>query len=268
MLFRSAINYKFYGYPNIILHIAAGSHVDRSITHPLEFVYDNVVGTANILEYARNLHMQGKLEKFLYFSTDEVFGPAPTGVAYKELDRYNSSNPYSATKAGGEELCVAYENTYKMPIIITHTMNVFGERQTPEKFIPLCISKVNKNEKVSIHADSTRTIPSSRYYTYAGDVAEALLFLLINNFPHLKYNIVGKEETDNLTLAKMVGQAQSKLIKYELVDYHSSRPGHDLRYALDGSLMKELGWEPKVSIQDRIKQVSDWYLANPKWLEI
>ena len=198
----AAINYKFYGYPNIILHLAAGSHVDRSITHPLEFVYDNVVGTANILEYARNLHMQNKLEKFLYFSTDEVFGPAPTGVAYKELDRYNSSNPYSATKAGGEELCVAYENTYKMPIIITHTMNVFGERQTPEKFIPLCISKVNRNEKVSIHADRTRTVPSSRYYTYAGDVAEALLFLLTNNFSYLKYNIVGKEETDNLKIGR------------------------------------------------------------------
>ena len=264
---KNAIWYKFNKYPQIILHLAAGSHVDRSITHPLEFVYDNVVGTANILEYARHLHEKTHFEKFLYFSTDEVFGPAPTGVAYKELDRYNSSNPYSATKAGGEELCVAYENTYKMPIIITHTMNVFGERQTPEKFIPLCIGKVNRNEKVSIHADSTRTVPSSRYYTYAGDVAEALLFLLTNNFHHLKYNIVGKEETDNLTLARMVAQAQGKLIKYELVDFHSSRPGHDLRYALDGGLMKELGWEPKVSIQDRIKQVSDWYLANPKWLE-
>lgn len=261
-----AINYKFHVHPEIILHLAAGSHVDRSITHPLEFVYDNVVGTANILEYARQLHTMGKLGRFLYFSTDEVFGPAPAGVQYKELDRYNSSNPYSATKAGAEELCVSFENTYKMPIIITHTMNVFGERQTPEKFIPLCINRVNKGEKVFIHADKTKTVPSSRFYTYVGDVAEALLFLLTNNFSHLKYNIVGKEETDNRSLAQMVATAQGKELNYEMVDFHSSRPGHDLRYALDGGLMKELGWEPKISIQDRIKQVSDWYLANPKWL--
>ena len=262
----SLIAYKFKKSPDIILHLAAGSHVDRSITHPLEFVYDNVVGTANILEYARSLHYLNKLEKFLYFSTDEVFGPAPVGTEYKEYDRYNSSNPYSATKAGGEELCVAYENTYKMPIIITHTMNVFGERQTPEKFIPLCIAKVSKGELVSIHADKTKTVPSSRFYTYAGDVAEALHFLLTKQPKGLKFNIVGKEETDNLTLARMVAKAQNRELNFELVDFHSARPGHDLRYALDGGLMKELGWEPKVSIQDRIKQVSDWYLANPKWL--
>lgn len=260
------ITMNMIGNPNIILHLAAGSHVDRSITHPLEFVYDNVLGTAHILEYARILFNAGKLEKLLYFSTDEVFGPAPVGIAYKEYDRYNSSNPYSATKAGGEELCVAYENTYKMPIVITHTMNVFGERQTPEKFIPLCISKVNDGQMVFIHADKTKTVPSSRFYTYAGDVAEALHFLLTKEPEGLKFNIVGKVETDNLTLAQMVATAQGKELIYKLVDFHSARPGHDLRYALDGGLMKELGWEPKVSIQDRIKQVSDWYLANPKWL--
>lgn len=272
---RDAIWYKFRKYPEIILHLAAGSHVDRSITHPLEFVYDNVVGTANILEYARALHEKTHFENFLYFSTDEVFGPAPVGIAYKEYDRYNSSNPYSATKAGGEELCVAYENTYEMPIIITHTMNVFGERQTAEKFIPLCINKVNKEEKVFIHADKTKSIPSSRFYIYAGDVAEALYFLLTpkrtltrtsKKFPCPKFNIVGKEETDNLTLAKMVANAQGKELNYEMIDFHSSRPGHDLRYALDGDLMRSLGWEPKISINDRIKQVSDWYLSNPKWL--
>ena len=260
------ISYKFHKSPEIILHLAAGSHVDRSISHPLEFVYDNVVGTANILEYARTLHYLKNLEKFLYFSTDEVFGPAPAGVQFDEMAAYNSSNPYSASKAGGEELCVAYENTYNMPIVITHTMNVFGERQTPEKFIPLCINRISQGQRVFIHADRTKTIPSSRFYTYVGDVAEALLFLLQNNFEYVKYNIVGKEETDNLSLAKMVADAQNKPLDYELVEYHSSRPGHDLRYALDGSLMKHLGWEPKVSIRDRIKQVSDWYLNNPKWM--
>ena len=126
---------------DIILHLAAGSHVDRSIDFPMEFVLDNVVGTANILEYARSVNDKNGLERFVYFSTDEVFGPAPKGVDYMENDRYNSTNPYSATKAGGEELAVAYENTYGLPVYITHTMNVFGERQHPEKFIPMCIKK-------------------------------------------------------------------------------------------------------------------------------
>ena len=130
---------KEIGKVDIILHLAAGSHVDRSIEYPMEFVLDNVVGTANILEFARKINKN--LDRFIYFSTDEVFGPAPKGIDYKENDRYNSTNPYSATKAGGEELAVAYQNTYGLPIYITHTMNVFGERQHPEKFIPMSIKK-------------------------------------------------------------------------------------------------------------------------------
>ena len=122
-----------------ISHLAAGSHVDRSISYPLEFVMDNVVGTAHILDYARKID---GLERFAYFSTDEVFGPAPAGVYYKENDRYNSTNPYSATKAGAEELVVAFENTYGLPAIITHTMNVFGERQNPENTYPWLLKKL------------------------------------------------------------------------------------------------------------------------------
>jgi dTDP-glucose 4,6-dehydratase len=148
----SPLTRNMIGHVDYIYHLAAGSHVDRSITHPLEFVMDNVVGTCNILEYARTLD---NLELFINFSTDEVFGPAPEGVFYGELDRYNSSNPYSATKAGAEELCVAWQNTYKMPIYITHTMNVFGERQHPEKYIPMCIRRVKDGETISIHSDST-----------------------------------------------------------------------------------------------------------------
>ena len=163
---------------NIILHLAAGSHVDRSIDYPMEFVLDNVVGTANILEYARTINVSNKLERFIYFSTDEVFGPAPKGVDYKENDRYNSTNPYSATKAGGEELAVAYENTYNLPVYITHTMNVFGERQHPEKFIPMCIKKIRDGESVTIHSDKTKKIPGSRHYIHAEDVAEAIYFII------------------------------------------------------------------------------------------
>ena len=258
---------------DIVLHLAAGSHVDRSITHPMEFVWDNVVATGNILEYARQLD---NLERFVYFSTDEVFGPAPEGVNYEERARYNSSNPYSATKAGGEELAVAWENTYKMPIYVTHTMNVFGERQHPEKYIPLCIRKVNDGDSITIHSDSSKTIPGSRHYIHALDVADALLHLLQLKDPKFdvdyggakcpKFNLVGAEEINNLQLAQIIADAQGKPLIHEMVDFHSSRPGHDLRYALSGEYMKSLGWEPRIALTERINQMVEWTLSNDRWL--
>ncbi|MEK9781031.1 MAG: GDP-mannose 4,6-dehydratase [Gammaproteobacteria bacterium] len=267
---------KDIGEVNIILHLAAGSHVDRSIDYPMEFVLDNVVGTANILEYARQIYDSKKLERFIYFRTDEVFGPAPSGVDYEENDRYNSTNPYSATKAGGEELAVAYENTYNLPVYITHTMNVFGERQHPEKFIPMSIKKIRDGETISIHSDKTKKIPGSRHYIHAEDVSEAIYFLLINNFKHQvdyggakcpKFNIVGSEEINNLELAKIIADCQGKKLNYKMVDFHSSRPGHDLRYSLSGKKMKDLGWTPSIKLTDRIKQVVDWSLKNSNWIE-
>jgi len=259
------------GKVDYILHLAAGSHVDRSIDYPMEFVMDNVVGTCNILEFARS---QDNLERFLYFSTDEVFGPAPNGIKYKENDRYNSTNPYSATKAGGEELAVAYQNTYGMPIYITHTMNVFGERQHPEKYIPMCIRRIRDGDCVTIHSDNTRTIPGSRHYIHADDVASAVLFLLGKNVMEEnyggakcpKFNIVGAEELNNLELAQIIADSQDRELNYELVDFHSSRPGHDLRYALDGGKMKSIGWTPAKSVRERIAEVTAWTLSNDRWL--
>ena len=260
-----------------IIHMAASSHVDRSIEDPMTFVLDNVVATCNILNFGRK---QKNLERFIYFSTDEVFGPAPVGVKYKERDRYNSTNPYSATKAGGEELAVAFENSYGMPIYITHTMNVFGERQHPEKFIPMTIQRVSQGETVTIHSDETKTIPGSRHYIHASDVADGCLFLLQNQKEISKlekdyggakcpkFNLVGPVEWNNLELAQKIARAQNKELKYQMVDFHTSRPGHDLRYALDGDLMKELGWVPKVSIEERINQVVRWTLQNDRWLKL
>lgn len=262
------------GKVDYIAHLAAGSHVDRSIEYPMEFVLDNVVGTCNILEFART--QKENLERFIYFSTDEVFGPAPDGIKYKENDRYNSTNPYSASKAGGEELAVAYENTYGLPIYITHTMNVFGERQHPEKYIPMCIKRIRDGEKITIHSDKTKTIPGSRHYIHAEDVADAVLFLFKNKLalePEWggakcpKFNIVGAEEINNYELAKIIADSQNKELIYEFVDFHSSRPGHDLRYALDGSKMKELGWEPSKSVRQRVEEVVKWTLENERWLK-
>lgn len=259
---------------DIILHLAAGSHVDRSITYPMEFVQDNVIGTVNILDYARkNLP---NLERLVYFSTDEIFGVAPEGVSYKEYDRYNSTNPYSASKAAAEEFCVAYENTYKMPIVVTHTMNVFGERQHPEKFIPSTIQKARDGEKVIIHADPTCTHAGTRMYIHARDVAEGLMFILgLQNYKHVgdyghahcpKFNLVGTEEIDNLTLAKLIASAVGRELNYEMTDFHSSRPGHDLRYALDGGLLRSLGWEPTIKLTERITEMVQWTLVNDRWL--
>ena len=273
------INRNLIGDVDIILHLAASSHVDRSISHPMEFVMDNTIGTVHMLNYART---QKNLERFIYFSTDEIFGIAPNGVAYKERDRYNSTNPYSASKAAAEEFCVAYENTYKLPIFITHTMNVFGERQHPEKFIPMCIRKIRDGEKIFIHSDHTKTIPGSRFYIHGKDVAEAMYFLLNLNEAQLKkvyepdfggakcpkFNVVGKEEIDNLQLVKYIAGAVGKEPVYELIDFHTSRPGHDLRYALSGDYMRELGWEPRLTLQERIKEVVDWSLTNKEWIEL
>ena len=261
------------GKVDYILHLAAGSHVDRSIEFPMEFVMDNVVATCNILDYARGLD---HLERFVYFSTDEVFGPAPDGILYDENDRYNSTNPYSASKAGGEELAVAFENTYKLPIYITHTMNVFGQRQHPEKFIPMCIKRIRDGETITIHSDPTKKIPGSRHYIHAEDVSNALLFLLDqetvveSNYGGAKcpkFNIVGAEELNNLQLAQIIADVQGKELKYEMVDFHSARPGHDLRYALSGEKMRKMGWVPQ-DIRERISEVVEWTLTNERWIKL
>jgi len=245
-----------------VFHLAAGTHVDRSITDPLSFVYDNVVGTAHLLEFAR----QAEPKRMIYMGTDEVFGPAPAGTAYKEWDRFNSGNPYSATKAGAEELCLAYHNTFRVPVTIAHCMNAFGERQHPEKYVPGTIRRVRDGELVTIHANKDRTRAGSRFYIHARNISHALLFMLEKGAAGEKYNIVGEREVDNLALAKLIAEIQGKALRHEMVDFHSSRPGHDLRYALDGTKLAEMGWKPPVSFERSMERVVRWTLSNPKWL--
>lgn len=252
---------------NYILHLGAETHVDNSITNPEPFVTSNVLGTMHLMNFARKLD---NLEAFCYFSTDEVFGPAPPGIAYKEWDRYNSSNPYAASKAGGEELVLAYANTYGLPAFITHTMNAFGERQHPEKFIPLVMRKVLREETVTIHADPTKKISGSRYYIHCRNIAKAVHFLLDKFQQRDKYNIVGEKEVTNLELAQLIADVIGKPLHYEMVDFHSSRPGHDLRYALDGTKMKEMGWEVPMTFEESLEKTVKWTLElrNVRWLKI
>lgn len=250
-----------------IVHLGAETHVDNSIANPEPFVRTNVLGTMNMLEFARKCP---HLKKFVYFSTDEVFGPAPretVPVGYKEWDRYNSTNPYSASKAGGEELCLAWANCYKVPVIITHTMNVFGERQHPEKFIPKVIKKILAGETITIHCDPTKTIPGSRYWIHARNVAEAIMFLIDKGEFREKYNIVGEKEVDVLSMARFIAQVLNKELKYEMVDHHSSRPGHDLRYGLDGSRLEAMGHFYPKTFEQSLEKTIRWTLENPKWLE-
>lgn len=253
-----------------ILHLAAESHVDNSITDPLPFVMSNVVGTTHILNLARILD---KLELMVYFSTDEVFGPAPDNYNYNEWDRYKSSNPYAAAKAGGEEMVIAFENTYKIPAIITHCMNVVGERQHPEKFVPMVIRKVLHSEEVTIHSHPDKTRAGSRFYIHARNVADAVDHLMKYDKGLTmgdKFNIVGEKELDNLKLAQLIAEYVGKPLKYEMVDFHSARPGHDLRYGLNGSKMAQMGWKPKVTIEESLKKIVEWSLRpeNKKWLYI
>lgn len=249
---------------NIILHLAASSHVTRSIKYPMEFITSNIIGTANLLEYARTLP---NLERMIYFSTDEVFGPSVDDKSFTEYDRYNSSNPYSASKAAAEELCVAYKNTYKLPIYITHTMNIYGERQNPEKYIPMCMEKIKKGEKLTIHYDKKTNAIGSRCYLHAQDVADALLFLL--NIDEVtppkgshcaKFNISSNTKIDNLEIAKIIAETMNKELNYVLTDPNIERPGHDFTYSISGEYMKSLGWQPKISTKDRIRQLVQWFV--------
>jgi dTDP-glucose 4,6-dehydratase len=245
-----------------VVHFAAGSHVDRSIEDPVGFLLDNVVGTAHLLDFFRQNMLRALRNdgKIVVFSTDEVFGPAPESRLFKEWDRFNPNNPYAASKAGSEALCTAYANTYGLPILVTHTTNVFGERQHSEKFIPLLVRKILRGETIQIHSDSTRTRSSSRYYLYVQNVASAVHFLL-NKGSCLdgtdligKYNITGIEEISNLDVALSVATILGKELDYTMVDYHPSRPKHDMRYALDGSLMKNMGWTPDIYFTEGLER--------------
>ncbi len=264
---------KELGQFDYIVHMGAETHVDRSIENAEPFVISNMLGTMRMLDIACD---QKELKAFVYFSTDEVFGPAPQGTAYNEWDRYNSGNPYAATKAGGEELALAYANTFKIPVIITHTMNVFGERQHPEKFIPLVIKKVLAGEEIEIHSDPTKTIPGSRMWIHARNVAAAILFLLGHDLPSKanavgihadKFNIVGEREVNNLVMAQQIAAILGKELKYRMVDFHGFRPGHDLRYALGGSKMRDMGWILPMTFEDSLRKTVEWMIRNKRWLE-
>ena len=247
-----------------IVHMAAETHVDNSIKDPKLFIDNNIYSTLNMLEYAKKLP---NLKMFFYFSTDEVFGPALGDTLFKEWDRHKPTNPYSASKSAAEQICIAYENTYKTPLMIVNVMNAFGERQHVEKFIPLCVKKIINNEKIYIHSYPDKKTSGTRFYIHARNIADAVLFLIKNGTIGEKYNISGEREVSNLEMAQMIARFMNKEFDYELIDFHSTRPGHDLRYGLDGSKLFEMGFKLPINFEESLRKTVEWTLENQKWLE-
>jgi dTDP-glucose 4,6-dehydratase len=255
------------GYVDYLLHMAAGTHVDNAIACPRDFVESNIFGTFEMLEYARRIP---RLKKFVYFSTDEVFGPAPVGVKFKEWDRYNSCNPYSATKASGEELALAWANTYGVPVIVTHTMNVIGERQHHEKFLPRIVRSLILGAMIDIHTDPKTGKPGSRHYLHAKDVASAIMILLAGGEVREKYNIARDYEISNLDVVLKVGQILRMNVPYRSVNPTDVRPGFDVRYGLTGEKLAAMGWKPPKDFEENLRETLLWMVKpeNLHWLEL
>lgn len=267
---RAAINDSVdqeIGPVDYVLHLAAGTHVDRSITDPASFVMDNVLGTTHLLDWARHRDLSGwPLDLFVNFSTDEVFGHAPGDIAFVEQDPFRPRNPYSASKAAAVELGDSYRNTYGVPVLTTFCMNAFGERQHVEKYVPLLVRKIMIGEHVEIHADPTRTHAARRSYIHARNIWNVIHLLIDKGEAGQRYNITGEREVDCLELAQMVAGILGMPLDYSLVDFHSGRPGHDLRYALNGDKLAAMGVTMPVTFESSLEKTVKWFAAHPEWL--
>lgn len=245
-----------------IIHAAAETHVDKSMVTPAVFVESNVLGTLNLLEWCRR--HQPRLRGFFYVSTDEVYGPAPVGIDHTEEHPHRPSNPYSASKAGAEDLCHAWERSMGVPVIITNTMNNVGEMQHPEKYVPKIIRALHRGDIITVHGTPDR--PGSRKYLYARDHADAISFLMNVGQRGQKYNVVGAEEVNNLDLVRRIERIMGREARVQFVDFHATRPGHDLRYSLDGGKMARLGWTPPTPLDAALERVVHFTLEHPEWM--
>ncbi|HIY74645.1 MAG TPA: dTDP-glucose 4,6-dehydratase [Candidatus Sphingobacterium stercorigallinarum] len=256
-----------------VIHLAAESHVDRSIGHPMDFVQTNIIGTVNLLdavraEWERNGGYQGK--KFLHVSTDEVFGALGEEGQFTEETPYNPHSPYSASKAASDHMVRAYHDTYGMPTVITNCSNNYGPNQFPEKLIPLCIQNILEKKPLPIYGDGLYT----RDWLYVLDHVQALETVYFEGKVGESYNIGGFNEWTNIDLVReLCAQMDEKLdqergTSESLIEFVKDRPGHDLRYAIDATkISTELGWTPEVTFAQGLSYTIDWYLQNRDWLE-
>ncbi len=266
----SELTKKKIGHIDYIINLAALSDVGASIEYPVETVVNNTAVILNMLEYAREV----KPETFLQISTDEVYGASGKDYGHPEWSPIVPSNPYSASKACQEAVAISYWRTYNVPVIITNTMNNFGEMQQGSKYPAMVQKWIANDETVVIHGKEGNI--GSRYYIHSRNHADALLYILKNLPAYMhtaeeadkpdRYNIVGDVQLDNLELAEKIADLMGKPLKHKLIyDYHSTRPGHDLHYGLDGTKLKNLGWKSPVSFDESMKSTIDWQSKNPLW---
>lgn len=261
----SKLNLLKIGQVDYVIHMAAESHVDNSIANPEPFVMSNMVGTMNVLDACRKLEP----EKIIQISTDEVYGPSINGHLHKEGEPHRPGNPYSASKAGAEDLAYAYWNTYELPVMITNTMNNFGERQNPEKFVPKTMVSIltGKESIAHVKKDQNGNVVdiSSRCWLHARNHADALLFLLEKGKPGERYNVTG-EKRNVVEMIEFIGNVIG--IKPNIVaeDFHSFRRGHDMHYGLDGTKLAQMGWKPPVGFETSLERTIQWSLERKEWL--
>jgi dTDP-glucose 4,6-dehydratase len=262
--------FKQYSFDGVI-HLAAESHVDRSITGPDEFVFTNIVGTVNLLNAALaswKSSPEGRL--FYHISTDEVYGSLGSEGYFTEETSYDPKSPYSASKASSDHLVRAYNHTFGIPCIISNCSNNYGPNQFPEKLIPLAINNIKNNKPVPVYGKGDNI----RDWLYVEDHARAIDLIFHKGKNGETYNIGGNNEWKNIDLIKLLCRIMDKKLRREagssekLITYVTDRPGHDLRYAIDSTkLQKELGWSPIPDFADGLEKTVDWYLENEKWLQ-
>ncbi|HOU02078.1 MAG TPA: dTDP-glucose 4,6-dehydratase [Bacteroidales bacterium] len=258
-----------YGFDGII-HLAAESHVDRSITSPDEFVHTNIVGTVNLLNAALSSWQKEKENKLFYhISTDEVYGTLGSTGRFTEETAYDPRSPYSASKASSDHLVRAYYHTYGLPALISNCSNNYGPNQFPEKLIPLAINNIKTNRPVPVYGEGANI----RDWLYVEDHAAAIDQIFHNGKPGQTYNIGGNNEWRNIDLIRLLCRIMDRKLKRpegeseKLITFVKDRPGHDLRYAIDSSKLKnETGWEPMTSFEEGLEKTVDWYLTNTGWM--
>ncbi|GAB3328049.1 dTDP-glucose 4,6-dehydratase [Marivirga atlantica] len=258
--------YEFDG----VIHLAAESHVDRSITHPLDFLKTNILGTVILMNAAKELWKDNFDNKLFYHvSTDEVYGSLHDGGFFTEDTPYDPQSPYSASKASSDHFVRAYANTYGLPIVISNCSNNYGPNQFPEKLIPLFINNIRNNKPLPVYGKGENV----RDWLYVVDHARAIDMVYHKGKLGETYNIGGFNEWKNIDLIKVVCKVMDEKLGREegtsekLITYVKDRAGHDLRYAIDAQkIMKELGWEPSLQFEEGIGKTIDWYLENEDWL--
>lgn len=262
-----------------VVHFAAESHVDTSISEPRMVISNNVACTLTVMEAARVLQPAIVIQ----VSTDEVYGPAEDEVGHAEWSPLLPSNPYSGSKAAQEVIAASYWRTFGVPVAISNAMNCVGERQHPEKFLPMVIRRVLRGETLDIHASADHSDMGSRIYLHARNYSDACRWLIERNEvthfntgvrppPHGtrpdKWNIPGQSRLSNLEFAQRVAAIIGKPLSWRVVDGNAGRPGHDLHYGLDGRKIHAAGWAPPVAFDAALVKTVQWYLNNPQWLDL